>query len=373
MIKGMNISVIGGGIAGMAAALACAQRGARVTLFEQADALAEVGAGLQISPNAVAVLSALGLRESAADKASAPDSIELRDLRSARRIWNIPMGETAVSRWGHPYWQFHRADLLAVLEHGARAAGVDIRLGQAVTDPGGDIVIAADGVRSPTRQRLFGGQVRFANQVAWRGIVKLDEPAHFPTQIWMGPGRHLVTYPLRGGTQVNFVAVEERETWTEEGWNIPADPDDLRAAFAHAAQPIRELLDMVTDTFLWGLFAHPPLDHWVSGNTVLIGDAAHPMTPFMAQGAGMGLEDAWVLADCLAAEGIAGLATFEAKRKARATRVQQTAQRNAAIYHMAGVPRPFLHLGMFGSAKLVPNLPLRMFDWIYGEDVTTKR
>ncbi len=373
MIKGMKISVIGAGIAGMAAALACAQRGANVTLFEQAGALAEVGAGLQIGPNGVAVLDALGLRDIAARHAAAPSAVEMRDLTSARRIWNIPMGEAAINRWGNPYWQFHRADLLRILVDAATAAGVDIRLGQRVSDPDGDLVIAADGVRSATRQHLFGGQVHFANQVAWRGIVKLDDPAQFPTQIWMGSGRHMVTYPLRGGHEVNFVAVEERERWVEEGWNIPGDPEALRDAFKGAAQPVQDLLSKVDDTFLWGLFAHPPLDSWSSGNTVLIGDAAHPMTPFMAQGAVMGLEDAWVLAECVTANGLSGLTEFERLRKPRATRVQQVASRNAAIYHMPGLSRYGLHAGMWGSAKILPKLPLRMFDWLYGHDVTTKR
>ena len=373
MIKGMNISVIGGGIAGMAAALACAQRGAVVTVYEQAKHLSEVGAGLQIGPNGVAVLDALGLREGAMRHASAPLAVEMRDLNSARRIWNIPMGDTAVSRWGYPYWQFHRADLLQILVDAAEKAGVYMRLGERVTAPDADLVIAADGVRSETRQRLFGGQVHFANQVAWRGIVKRDDPVQFPTQIWMGAGRHLVTYPLRGGREINFVAVKEREHWTEEGWNIPGDPDALRDAFAGAAQPVQDLLSMVDNTFLWGLFAHPPLDTWISGNTVLIGDAAHPMTPFMAQGAVMGLEDAWVLADCLNAEGLAGLQRFESLRKPRATRVQQVAARNAAIYHMQGPARYVLHAGMWGSAKAMPKLPHRMFDWLYGTDVTTKR
>lgn len=373
MESGLNISVIGGGIAGMAAALACAQRGASVTVFEQADQLAEVGAGLQIGPNGVAVLQALGVRDQAAALAIAPDAIELRTLTTGRRLANLPMGATAKVRWKNPYWQFHRADLLNVLAGGARAAGVEIRLGQRVDQPTGDIVIAADGVRSTARDHMLGGKAKFTGQVAWRGLIPMDAPVDQPTRIWMGPGRHIVTYPLRQGQLMNFVAVEERSEWAEEGWNIPSDPDDLRQAFQGAVPEIRDLLAKVDQTFLWGLFGHPPLARWHDGNTVLIGDAAHPMLPFLAQGAVMALEDAWVLAECLATNGVAGLPKFEQLRKARATRVQQAAARNAVIYHMQGVPKFPMHLGLAALSKAAPAMLLKQFDWLYGIDVTAKR
>ena len=371
MISGLKISVIGGGIAGMAAALACAQRGATVTVYEQADALAEVGAGLQVGPNGVAVLEALGLRDAASLKVSAPEAVELCELITGANIARVPMGGAAVTRWGRPYWQFHRADLLELLVAAAKDAGVSIQLGQRITDPGGDIIIAADGVRSATRDHLVGGKVQFTGHVAWRGLVPLDTPSTQPTRVWMGAGRHIVTYPLRGGHLMNFVAVEERGEWAEEGWNIPADPDDLRRAFSGAAPEIRDVLAQVDSTFLWGLFGHPPLDSWVHGNTVLIGDAAHPMLPYLAQGAVMALEDAWVLADCLASDGVAGLAVFERLRKPRATRVQQAAARNANIYHMRGFAKLPLHLGMKTLSTAAPNMLQKQFDWLYGHDVTT--
>lgn len=373
MITGANISVVGGGIAGMAAGLACARKGAVVTIFEQADALGEVGAGLQIGPNGVAVLAALGLRDQAERLATAPDVVELRNLRSGRTVARVPMGGAAVSRWKHPYWQFHRADLLALLADAAIAAGVTFQLGQRISQPEGDIVVAADGAHSKIRDNMFGGKAQFTGQVAWRGLVPMDRPSTEPTRVWIGPGRHLVTYPLRGGRLMNFVAVEERSQWADEGWNIPADPGDLRRAFANATPKIRDLLARVDQTFLWGLFGHPPLDSWSQGNTVLIGDAAHPMLPFLAQGAVMALEDAWVLAECLSADGIAGLANYEKLRKPRATRVQQAAARNATVYHMQGLPKIPMHLGLQAVSKIAPGALMKQFDWLYGKDVTAER
>ncbi len=377
-IKGIEITVLGAGIAGLAAATALSQRGAIVTILEQAVELGEVGAGLQIGPNGVVVLEALGLFERAAALASTPEMISLRDMTTGHGVAHLPMGENAVRRWGHPYWQFHRADLLGLLADAARAAGAEIRLGQRVENIANleGLVIAADGVHSATRTQVFGGvPAKFTKQSAWRGVIATDKLPHKianAATVYMGPGRHLVTYPLRGGSMVNFVAVSELSEWADEGWSIPDNPANLRAAFAMATPEVRALLDAVTETFRWGFFNHPTLPHWVKGNVALIGDACHAMLPYLAQGAVMALEDAWVLARELDRLGIPkGLAEYEHLRKPRATRVQRTAAQGATAYHLHRGPiRSAAHLGLSAISRLAPSALLGRFDWLYGTDVT---
>ena len=232
-LEGLEIAVVGAGIGGLAAATALAQRRARVRVFEQAPALGEVGAGIQVAPNGVAVLEALGMRDAAEARASLPEAVELVDFRRGRPVGRVPLGQAIVARHGRPYWHLHRADLLAVLAAGADEAGVALSLGAPVAgvepdgeglrvrtaDGGGgrfDVVVAADGVRSPLRAaRLDPAPARFTRHVAWRALVPAERaPAEFlrpAARVTMGPGRHLVSYPLRGRSLVNLVAIEERD------------------------------------------------------------------------------------------------------------------------------------------------------------------
>ena len=391
-LAGCEVAVVGAGIGGLAAAIALAQRGARVRVHERSPALEEVGAGIQVAPNGVAVLEALGLRDAAEACASLPPSVELRDRRGGRLVARLPLGQACVARYGRPYWQFHRADLLAVLAAGAAEAGVALHLGSPVgavePDPGGarlrcadgevaaDLVVAADGVRSGVRAAHFGGgPARFTGHVAWRGLVERDRlpagAAAEATTVTMGPGRHLVSYPLRGGRLVNFVAVEERAAWTAEGWTEPDDPARLRHAFAGWDGAAGALLAAVERTFLWGLFDHAPLADWVRGRVVLLGDACHPMLPFLAQGATMALEDAWVLADelDLAPELDRGLAAYCARRLPRASRAQRAAARSGWVYHLRPGLRTAAQLGLALASALAPGLLMGRLDWLYGADV----
>lgn len=394
-LDGCNIAVAGAGIGGLAAAIALAQRRAKVRVFERAEALEDVGAGIQVGPNGVAVLEALGLRDAAEKCAALPEAIELRDFSTERTVAKLPLGQHCVSRYGRPYWQFHRADLLAVLEAGAREAGVEIVFGAPVTDvsqsetgchlrygQGGQwdaaAVICADGVRSELRAGCFGGhEAEFSGHVAWRGLVdmaKLPEGLFPPGAcVTMGPGRHVVTYPLRGHTLMNFVAIEERSQWVAEGWSQKDDVESLRAAFAGWSGAVETLLNAVDETWLWGLFAHPPLKTWVNGRMALLGDACHPMLPFLAQGATMGLEDAWVLAAELdVADDInRGLQAYEFRRKSRTTRVQKTASRSGWIYHLGPGRRELAHIGLAAMSALAPGQLLGRFDWLYGADVVS--
>lgn len=394
-LEGRSIAVVGGGIGGLAAAIALSQRNARVRLFEQAPIFSEVGAGLQIAPNGVAVLEALGLRDAAAAVASVPQAVELHDYREeGSLVARIPLGADAVARYGRPYWHMHRADLIAVLAGEAAETRMAMTYGAHVVDTapegagvrlwtddgdGGffDFVVAADGVRSALRTMHFTvPPSRYTGYVAWRALVPADRaPAVFSepmARVTMGPGRHIVTYPLRDRQLINVVAIEERPQWAEEGWSLPGDPTALRASFAGWDGPAAALLDAVDTCWLWGLFDHAPLPAWVSGRVALLGDACHPMVPFLAQGATMALEDAWVLADCvdLASDIDEGLATYQALRIPRTSQVQKAALAAGRVYHLG----PGLRTPVQGMLRLLssaaPTLLARRFDWLFGHDVT---
>lgn len=389
-LSGKTIAIAGGGIAGVTAALACAQRGADVTVYERAPALAEVGAGLQISPNGMMVLDALGVGEAIRSHGTRPEAIHVCEHKRGTPLMTVPLGDTAEQRWSRPYLHMHRADLLRILVEAAQAAGVTVRLGEVVTgfdiksatlhlesgDQAADVVIGADGVRSALRHQMWeGAPVHFTGQVAWRGVIPADRiPCDVPpvTTLVMGPGRHIVIYRLRGGDQVNFVAVEERDGWTEESWTQPDDPANLRAAFDGWCPLVRDVLGACEETFLWGLFDHPVLPHWVDGRMALIGDAAHPMLPFLAQGAVMALEDAWVLAASLdaASEVDAGLSAYQSARMARATAVQKAAQGQTRLYHLGDPVRSVVHLGMRAVGRVAPKFGADRYEWIYAKDVT---
>ena len=366
------VHVIGGGVAGLAAARALAIEGVPVLLSEQAPAITEVGAGLQVSPNGVAVLDALGLGAAVRGAAIRATAVELRDYRDGRRVLRLDLARHAP---GRDYLFVHRARLIGLLEEGARAAGVKIALGDTVV-PGdlaepGDTLLAADGVHSAFRPLVDAPSAPFfTGQVAWRAVIADDDvPAE--AHVYMGPGRHLVTYPLAGGLR-NIVAVEERESWAQEGWQHEDDPAALRAAFAGFAPQVRDWLGRIERVHLWGLFRHPVAARWHRGRAVLLGDAAHPTLPFLAQGANMALEDAWVLADCLAnAPRELAFAAYQSRRHARVTRVIGAATANARNYHLAKpLVRGLAHTALRLGGALAPAQPLRRFDWLYGHDVT---
>jgi salicylate hydroxylase len=386
---GQPVTVLGAGVAGLAVARALALRGAVVTVLEQADAIREVGAGLQISPNGAAVLSALGLGPALKAVSLRAAAVELRDGFSGGLVTRL---EVARLRPDQGYHFLHRADLISLLLEGAREAGVTLRLLErvvrveldgrqpvVVTESGrqaAELLIGADGLHSPTRQALCGKVAPyFTRQAAWRALIQGDGGANI-AEVHLAPGRHLVSYPLRGGALRNIVAVEERSGWAEEGWSYPDDPAALRKAFAGFSPRVRGWLDQVQDVWLWGLFRHPLAEHWQrslpGGAVAILGDAAHPTLPFLAQGANMALEDAWVLAASLAAgeSFAAGLAHYQAERSPRVARVLAAAEANARNYHLGGVRRAVAHQLLRLGGAVAPGLALSRFDWLYGHDVT---
>lgn len=385
--------IAGGGIAGLAAALAVARAGWAATLFEASATLGEVGAGLQMSPNASRVLRWLGVLDAVSENAFRPEEAILRDGRSGQTLFRTTLGTDALARWGAPYLHVHRADLLSVLIRAATDAGVEIRTGarveSVVTRPegpalrladgesaAGDLVIGADGIRSALRAQINGPEApQFSGQVAWRGTVPAERLSSGivarAATVWAGDGRHLVTYFLRGGRLVNFVAVQERAEWTAEAWSAPGDPDELRRAFAGWHPDVIRFLGAVDTTFLWGLFTRPEQVRWTEGALALIGDAAHPMLPFMAQGAAMALEDVGVLAGCLAGQSDipAALVAYETHRWPRVARVQHRSRENGRLFHLrSGLTRTGLW-GLIGAvSRLAPSLAASRLDWLYGYD-----
>lgn len=387
-LSDQTFGIIGGGIAGLSAAIALAQRGADVTVFEAAPDFGEVGAGLQLSANAVRVLAALGLDPLTKLRHNRPSNVTLSDYKHARRVVKLDLKNDM----GRPFLQVHRADLIEFLAQAARQAGVETVLNTRVmlepqtptsisTDKSTfefDAVIAADGVRSAARAHVAGTtNLAFTGYVAWRALIDASRlnghPALQDARVAMGPKAHVVTYPLREGSLVNLVAVQQQDDWIVEGWMKEGDPQDLRARFDGWSREVTDLLEQVETCHCWGLFAHTELTTWSKGKTALIGDAAHPMLPFMAQGAAMSIEDAWVLAAALdAAPTIEdGLRTYETHRKPRATRVQKTALSNADIYHLSNpLVRRIAHFGMGALGAVAPSLISSRYDWIYDADVT---
>lgn len=386
MLTGEPVLVIGAGIAGLALARALALRGAQVTVLEQAGAIREVGAGIQLSPNGYRVLAALGLEESVREIGLAGEAVELIDGTGGGTVARLPLGSGAMRGL---FRFFHRADLIALLEAGAREAGAAIRLGVRVAEvhPGdapavvaatgerfeARLVAGADGIHSRVREALIGRTAPFfTHQVAWRAVLPAEGPVAPVARVFMGPGRHVVTYPLRGGRLRNVVAVEERRRWAEESWSLTDDALALRVAFRDFPPEVRGWLERIEAPNLWGLFRHPVPGRWWGPGLAILGDAAHPTLPFLAQGANLALEDAWVLAACLAGgpDRDAALAAYQARRRDRAVRVVEAANRNARNYHLSGIRREVGHLGLRLASRMAPGLLLGRFGWLYGHDAT---
>src|SRR6056297_58600 len=384
-LQDTKILVIGAGIGGLTVARALALRGADVTVLEQAPEITEVGAGLQVSPNGAVVLRALGLEAALSACALEAQAVSLRDYGGAPVV-RIDL--TQLDMRG--YYFVHRADLIDILADGARDAGARLRLLQKVVGvtPGdrprvdlangasltADLVIGADGLKSTARAALNGAAAPFfTRQIAWRAVVPDDGASPREAQVFMGPHRHLVSYPLRDGRQRNIVAVQERAAWAAESWSQEDDPMALRAAFGDFCPEVQDFLGRIEKVHLWGLFRHPVAEIWHGGGVALMGDAAHPTLPFMAQGACMALEDAWVLADELDRTDTldARLARYQSRRRDRTQRIVSAANGNAWKYHLSFGPlRWAAHTAMRLGGTLAPEKMARQFDWIYAHDVT---
>ena len=380
----------------MTAALALAARGFRVVVMEKAERLEEAGAGLQLSPNASRILVGLGLTERLGSRAVTPEAISIMSTRRGGELIRLPLGAAAAERAGAPYWVVHRADLqgalvAAVEDH----PGIELRLGATFEDVAAharglsivhrsgtsrrnelaSALIGADGIWSTVRQHLFPNvQPRFSGLIAWRGTLDATQlPKEYASrrvQLWMGPNAHLVAYPIAGGRQINVVAIVPG-TWNRPGWSTPGDPSELMDAFPATRWPgpARMMLGAVDSWRKWALFTLPDGVEWSKGAIALVGDAVHAMLPFAAQGAGMAIEDAAVLAEHLsgdatesAASIAAALKRYGRAREGRVRRVQRTARQQGRIYHLAG---PFALARDLAIRALGPERMLARQDWIY--------
>jgi salicylate hydroxylase len=387
-----TVIVAGAGIGGLTAALALARSGFRVTVLEQTERLEETGAGIQLSPNAARTLIDLGLEPRLKPLVVTPAGLRVLSASSGREIVRLPLGEEAALRYGAPYWVIHRGDLQAALAAAvAQKLDITVRLGMHVddfavhrngvtvsahgrtgsTDHHGTALIAADGLWSTTRARLgYGEAPRFSGRTAWRALVRAkDISPEFATpliQIWLGRNAHLVHYPVRGGSLINVVIIME-DSWDAPGWSEPAARADLlsRISARHWAPQALALLGASDAWLKWALYDRRPILRAVSGPVALLGDAAHPMLPYLAQGAAIAIEDAAVAAQCLARmphDPAAALRSYWAERRARAWKVQRAAARNGRRYQLKGVPAMMRNaaMRMLGGVRL-----LRHYDWIY--------
>jgi salicylate hydroxylase len=354
-----RIHIVGAGIGGLAAALALLRRGVPVAVHEQAAALGEIGAGVQISANGMRVLHALGLEAPLAAVAFEPRGKVVRLWRTGETWPLFDLGAESVRRYGFPYLMFHRADLHAALADAVRALDPGaVRLGaklDALEEAGGNVrlvfadgrretvpaVVGADGIHSVVRRGLFGpDRPRFTGIVAWRGVIpaeRLPPGLLAPVGVnWVGPGGHVIHYHLRRGALVNFVGVRERRDWQVESWTARGTKAEFHADFAGWHDDIHAMIDCVDEPYKWALMARDPLPAWSRGAVTLLGDACHPMLPFLAQGAVSAVEDGYVLARAVAEAGgdvPAAFARYEAARRARTARMMAASAAQAERFH----------------------------------------
>jgi len=387
-----TVIVAGAGIGGLTAALALARSGFRALVLEQAERLEETGAGIQLSPNATRILIGLGLADRLRPHVVSPTAIRVLSARNGREIVRIPLGSDAMQRYGAPYWVIHRGDLQAVLSEAATPdLNIVLRLGMSMEDfathqhgvtisargasglwtEHGHALIAADGLWSTARARVGSkAPPRFAGRTAWRALVpaaqlapEFREPL---VHLWLGGDAHLVHYPVKGGKLINVVVITA-DDWSGPGWSEPASRIDLLQRLATRGwAPQAHSVFRAPDAWLkWALYQTEPLASYAQGAAALLGDAAHGMLPFLAQGAAMAIEDAAVAAQCLARmpdNPAAALDSYSAIRRSRTRKVQRLAARNGKRYHRRGVAAMLRNTAMrlLGGERLLHN-----YDWLY--------
>lgn len=386
-----RIAIVGGGLGGLTAAIALRQTGFDVTVFEQTHALGEVGAGVQLSPNATRIFARLGLAAAFRAIAFEPDAHVVRSWQSGAIVSRTPMKGVYEEQYGSGYFGAHRADLHAMLASalppeavilGAKCTSIDdngsiVVLGFADgTQFTADLVIGADGIHSVVRGKLFGTESpHFTGNICWRGLVPaalvpgLVEPN---MTVWFGPHANVVTYYVRGGELVNWVASHESGDWLDDSWRVPAPIEQVIDAYREWHPSLRTLFAQTEECYKWALNDRPPLTRWSVGRVTMLGDAAHAMLPFLAQGACMAVEDAYALSLALAMHPDSPEAAFqvyEAERIPRTTRVQRTARERSKINNFVSpLARLRRDIGYRLRKAIRPKEHTYNIDWIYGYD-----
>lgn len=386
----MRVAVVGGGIGGLTAALSLARSGHEVSVFERASRFGEVGAGIQISPNGRRVLHDLGLRDAFAEIAVESRRIVLRRWQDDSELARTPLGEAFRQRYGAYHSNVARPDLVAVLEHAVGSLpNVEVRLGArvaAASPVGGadgrpllqladgssfeaDVVVGADGIHSQVRDTVLGVHPsRFSGSVAYRALIPAERVGHLPLEVTnrVGPDAHVVTYFVGAGARwLNVVCIAPEAVWDVESWTEQGSADEMRERYVHWSPQLREVLAEVRDpVFRWALHDREPLPSWGTGGVTLLGDACHPMLPFMAQGACQAIEDAAVLTRWLdSGERVdLSLRGYEAERKPRTDRVQSLSWGNRLVFHMPDGDEQRARDEMMRAGSGV----LGAMDWLYG-------
>jgi salicylate hydroxylase len=392
----MRVLIAGGGIGGLTAALALLKRGCDVDVYEQAAELKEVGAGLQLSANGTRVFYALGIGEALKALSCEATGKEIR-LWNTGECWKLfDLGAMSIERYGFPYFTVYRPDLLAVLAAAVRREKADaIHLGvpciglaqdgkkvrlqvKDQSEAIGDALVGADGVHSRIRQGLFGpDKPQFTGIIAWRGIVPMERlPTHMARMVgvnWVGPGGHVVHYPLRAGRVMNFVGALERGDWQVESWSARGTTEELAADFRGWHEDVHALIRNIPVPDKWALMVRPPMERWTVGRVTLLGDACHSMVPFLAQGAVMAIEDGYILARALT-EGDGDvpsrLLRYEAARRARTRRAVEGSAANITRFHNRALADPVKAREYVNREWAGQNVAER-YEWLFRYDVTT--
>lgn len=392
----MHISIVGGGIGGLTAALALLRQGFDVDVFEQAPELREVGAGVQVSANGTRVLFALGLENEIMSIASEAGGKEIR-LWNTGQAWKLfDLGPLSVERYGFPYVTIHRNDLHQALATGVRRIKPDaIKLskrcmtmeqrsdGATLTFADGsrvrtDIVVGADGVHSKIRECLFGpDDPKFTGIVAWRGVIPAGRlPVHLLRPVgtnWIGPGGHVIHYLLRRGELMNYVSVVERSNWQVESWSVAGTVEECLADYPGWHEDVHTLIKSIDTPYKWALMLRPPMDVWSRGRATLLGDACHPTLPFLAQGAVMAIEDGFVLGRAFAAHGEdyeQAFANYEAARNGRTSKIVRGAEANLGRFHNAALKDATLAEAYVNSEWEEAKVKER-YEWLFTYDATS--
>jgi salicylate hydroxylase len=387
--KTTKIAVIGGGLGGLAAALSLYRAGFEVDLYEQAPELNEVGGGINMGPNAARILYRLGLGEGLDRDGVKPQGMHQRRWDDGRTLQKGPLNPLCIELYDAPHMTLHRADLQRIIASGLPRERVHLghRL-TALADRGdrvkaefanghgttADILVGADGIHSTVRTLLFGAEdPQFAGCVAYRGLVPVERIADLGlepgNQSWLGPGAHLVHYFVSGGRLLNFVGWTEHDTWNREDWTDRATVERALAAFEGWHPQIRRIISEADTCFIWALFDRDPLPRWSIGRVTLLGDACHPMYPFMAQGAAQAIEDGAALTTLLSAGGdpVAALRRYEQIRLPRVTRLQQMSRANKYRYHMPDGPEQQARDAQMTATR--ERAPETM-QWLFGFDAS---